>query len=253
MSLPHKWPKHLIIIRHGKSLRNKLKEEAKAAGLKTNYSEGVRDQDTPLTAEGTAQAEATGKNILDRYISQALLTVHDTVSINISDIVMFVSPYLRTRQTAARICHSMGFTPKIVIEERLREIEFGILDGLTSEGVKVKYPEEVARKAKEGKYWYRAPGGESRPDVRLRCHSFLDTLTRDYTDKTVFVICHSVVVLALRSLLERWTEDEYIQVDKENDVLNCGITRYSRNDKTGRLILQEYNTIAYETGVANGQ
>lgn len=244
MSLPHKWPKKLYIVRHGKSLRNKLKEEAKLAGLKTNYSEGVRDQDTPLTAEGTTQSEATGQHIINDLMLDP--------GFKPTDVTLIVSPYLRTKLTATRMCYGMGFTPRVVIEERIREIEFGILDGLTSEGVKAKFPEEVARKAKEGKYWYRAPGGESRPDVRLRCHSFLDTLVRDYEGETVIVVCHSVVVLALRSLLERWNEDEYLQVDKEDDVKNCAITAYIRNEQTGRLVLREYNTIAYGTMQATG-
>ena len=61
--------------------------------------------------------------------------------------------------------------PLIVREERIREIEFGILDVLTSEGIKAKYREEYARREREGKYWYRPPGGESRPDVALRVQS----------------------------------------------------------------------------------
>src|SRR5437016_13796362 len=52
-------------------------------------------------------------------------------------------------------------------EERIREIEFGILDGLTSDGIVAQYPREFIRRNREGKYWYRPPGGENRPDVDL--------------------------------------------------------------------------------------
>ena len=91
--------------------------------------------------------------------------------------------------------------------------------------MKAKYPEEFARRKREGKYWYRPPGGKSRPDVVLRVHSFLGTLTRDYREKSVLVVCHSVVVLVFRRLLERWGEKEYMKIDSENDVLNCSVTR----------------------------
>jgi broad specificity phosphatase PhoE len=230
-----KWPNELLIIRHGQSERNVLKAAAKREGKTINYSDGVRDQDAALTYTGSQQAEAVGKELAHRYPLSSN-PLHS----------MVVSPYLRTRQTAQRIQYGLGYPVKSIIEERIREIEFGILDGLTAEGIKAKYPEEVERRKKEGKYWYRAPGGESRPDVRLRIHSFLDTLTRDYVQQNVVVVCHSVVVLAFRSLLERWGEDEYIQVDKENDVKNCAITRYVYNPANGRLELAEYNTICYE-------
>jgi hypothetical protein len=52
-----------------------------------------------------------------------------------------------------------------------------------------------------------------------------------------------VVVLAFRSLIERWEEDEYLQVDKEDDCKNCGLTVYDRVDNR-KLKLRSYNLIA---------
>jgi len=123
------------------------------------------------------------------------------------------------------------------MEERIREIEFGILDGLTGEGIQEEFPQEAERRKREGKYWYRPAGGESRPDVALRVQSFLGTLTRDYRKKSVLVVCHSVVVLIFRRLLERWNEDEYLKIDREQDVLNCSMTAYRYDAKMGKLML----------------
>jgi broad specificity phosphatase PhoE len=131
------------------------------------------------------------------------------------------------------------------MEERIREIEFGILDGLTSEGIQARFPEEYERRKREGKYWYRPPGGESRPDVAIRVHSFLGTLTRDYRNKSVLVVCHSVVVLVFRRLLERWSEDEYVKIDRDQDVLNCSITAYRYDPNKGKLILDCYNKVSH--------
>jgi broad specificity phosphatase PhoE len=242
-----KWPRELMIIRHGQSTRNVKKDAAKAIGSTADYSEGLRDEDTPLTAVGISQAEQTGIVLGGgSFYPGGTDMAIDTV---------IVSPYVRTRQTANRLVHGLGYQPKMVIEERVREIEFGIFDGLTPDGMAAKFPEEVARRKRQGKYWYRPPGGESRPDVRLRVHSFLDTLRRDYSGQRVVIICHSGVVLAFRSLLERWGEDEYMAVDKENDVKNCGITRYAYTLETipgfmenqMKFRLQEYNTVLYKT------
>lgn len=223
-----KWPDTLIIVRHGESERNVAKEKAKLAATGV-YGTGLRDVDTPLTAHGHEQATATGKYLAQHFAFDAY----------------FTSPYLRTRQTMDDIRRAYPRAAEPVVEERLREIEFGILDGLTSTGIAERYPEEKKRRDREGKYWYRPPGGESRPDVALRVHSFLGTLTRDYRQKSVLVVCHSVVVLIFRRLLERWGEEQYMKVDQEADVLNCSLTIYGFNRKTGRLELDKYNHVCF--------
>jgi len=225
-----KWPDLLVILRHGQSERNVAKEQAKASGNANVWGSTVRDVDTPLTPLGVQQAIETGKFLRDR-------TTFD---------VIFSSPYMRTMQTAQHIAEQFATAPQIMLEERVREIEFGILDGFTHQGIKERYPEEWARREREGKYWYRPPGGESRPDVALRVHSFLGALTRDFRQNKVLVVCHSVVVLIFRRLLERWDEAKYLEVDQEDDVLNCGITTYRYNGAEHRLQLDGYNSICYQ-------
>ncbi len=131
-------------------------------------------------------------------------------------------------------------------EERIREIEFGIMDGFTTEGIKTIYPEESLRREREGKYWYRPPGGESRPGVALRAHSFLGTLTREYRTKSILLVCHSVVVLIIRRLLERWGEAEYMKMDSEDDVKNCSVTVYQCDQQLNKLAFNYYNRTFYE-------
>ncbi|HLJ30672.1 MAG TPA: histidine phosphatase family protein [Candidatus Angelobacter sp.] len=224
-----KWPSLLVIVRHGQSERNVAKEQANASGA-TVLGANLRDVDTPLTPLGVQQAITTGQFLRDKSNFD----------------VIFSSPYMRTLQTSQHILGQLTAVPRIVMEERIREIEFGMLDGLTHQGVRERYPDEWARREREGKYWYRPPGGESRPDVALRVHSFLGTLARDYREKSVLVVCHSVVVLIFRRLLERWDENRYLQVDSEDDVLNCGITTYRYDATARRLQLDGYNSICYQ-------
>lgn len=234
--LEQKWPSHLVIARHGESDRNVAKTQARKNPGPHSFGSGLRDVDTPLTRLGVRQAIETGDFLGKRYRFDAL----------------FSSPYRRTVQTSERILSRLEHQPSIMYEERIREMEFGVLDGLTREGIKTKYPEEHARREKEGKYWYRPPRGESRPDVALRVHSFLGTLTRDYRKKSVLVVCHSVVVLIFRRLLERWSEDQYLKVDQEEDVLNCSITAYRFDHDRSKLLLEYYNKIFYGIGVHSG-
>lgn len=227
---PQKWPDLLVIVRHGQSERNVAKERAKIAGSSTVWGSSLRDVDTPLTPLGVQQAIATGKFLREK-------TDFD---------IIFSSPYLRALQTSQHISGQLATVPRLIVEERIREIEFGALDGLTHDGVRVHYPDEWVRRQREGKYWYRPPGGESRPDVALRVHSFLGTLTRDYRQKKVLVACHSVVVLIFRRLLERWDEAKYMEVDREDDVLNCSVTIYRYDAEGRRLNLECYNSVVHQ-------
>ncbi len=167
--MEQKWPSCLAIVRHGESERNIAKDKARLKDAHS-FGAGLRDIDTPLTEKGHRQARATGEFFAKQYTFDAV----------------FTSPYLRTVQTAEEIIGQLRSKLAVVREERIREIEFGILDGLTAKGMKSKYPEEFARRQREGKYWYRPPGGESRPDVALRVHSFLGTLARDYRRRSVW-------------------------------------------------------------------
>jgi len=120
-----KWPNRLVIVRHGQSQRNEAKDLAKQSGH-SSFGSGLRDVDTPLTEKGARQAELTG---------QALRRLYEFD-------VAFTSPYERTRCTTNFLLRAFEPKPKVVVEERIREIEFGILDGLTSEGIVEQYPKE---------------------------------------------------------------------------------------------------------------
>ncbi|HEV2178051.1 MAG TPA: histidine phosphatase family protein [Terriglobia bacterium] len=234
-----KWMDHLVIVRHGESHRNVRRQAAHAAGH-PEYGGDVRDVDTPLTRRGERQAEATG-----RFLSRQFR--FDRI---------FVSPYLRTVETARLIMKQFADPVAPTYEERIREKEFGILDGLTHQGIAKKYPDELKRRQHEGKYYYRPPGGESYPDVALRLHSFLGTLARDCPKQSVLVVCHSVVVLTFRRLLERLTEQELLAIDRdpEHDVCNCSVTRYQFDPgagKVGRLVLREFNGVHYTAELAS--
>ena len=123
--MEQKWPSHLVIVRHGQSERNAAKDAAKAAGRPMINKTGLRDVDTLLTALGEQQAIATGKFLATRWQFDAV----------------FSSPYQRALQTSDAMLKAYAKPPQIVQEERVREIVFGVLDGLTWSGVREKYPE----------------------------------------------------------------------------------------------------------------
>ena len=143
--------------------------------------------------------------------------------------VVLASPYLRARTTAELIAREGGVVPGTrphCIDERLREREFGVFDGLTTKGIREHYPDEAAHRAKMGKFYHRAPGGESWADVILRLRSALNTINLHYADKRVLVVAHQVVVLCMRYILEELTEGQILAIDKQAEILNCGIAAF---------------------------
>jgi broad specificity phosphatase PhoE len=222
-----KWPNNLVIVRHAESQRNIWKEIATAKG-DLLYGGTIRDMDVPLTPKGEQQAKALGKPLGNEFRFDRV----------------FASPFRRTMQTATLIKEQFPYAVEITEDERLREIDFGVLDGLTKHGIAHQYPEEADRKKRVGKYYFRPLAGENYPDVALRVHSFLATLTREAAGESVLVVCHSVVVLIFRRLLERLSEEELMEIDSSEDVMNCSVTHYAfdpKVGKNGKLVLRCFN------------
>jgi 2,3-bisphosphoglycerate-dependent phosphoglycerate mutase len=210
-----RWPSRLWLLRHGQSAGNVAREAAVAAGEHLIGLE-VRDVDVPLSELGHRQAEAVGRWF-------AALPQDERPE------VVIASPYVRARQTAEAICQAGGIATGAkgpVIDERLREREFGILDRMTTEGIRALHPDQSRHRQLLGKFYHRPPGGESWVDVILRLRSALDTVSLHHADRRVLIVCHQVVVLCFRYILEELDEAKVLAIDKHSAVLNCGICEY---------------------------
>jgi broad specificity phosphatase PhoE len=162
--------------------------------------------------------------------------------------VVLISPYLRARQTADAIRKAAGLDPafeKFVVDERLREKEFGMLDRLTKLGIEQRHPDQADARRLLGKFYFRPPAGESWCDVILRLRSVLDTITLHYSGRRVLIVAHQVVVLCMRYLLEEMDERQILDIDAEGDVANCAVTEYvlERSGGQGSLRLDRYNYV----------
>src|SRR4051794_38174004 len=155
--MPQNWPERLYLVRHGQSHGNVARDAADEAGLH-EIDIDVRDVDVPLSELGRRQAEAAGRRV-------ASLPPHERPGIVLS------SSYVRARQTAEIICTQdalAGGPARAIVDERLREREFGIFDRLTTLGIRERFPDEAAHRRRLGKFYHRPPGGESWADVILR-------------------------------------------------------------------------------------
>jgi broad specificity phosphatase PhoE len=231
-----RWPTHLWIVRHGESAGNVARDAATAAGH-THIDIPTRDVDVPLSPLGEQQAAALGRWFGGMPPGE-------------QPSVVLSSPYVRARRTAEIVQGAAGFATdpvSFVYDERLREKEFGILDRLTRHGIERLHPEQAEFRALLGKFYHRPPGGESWCDVILRLRSLVDTVSRDYHGERVLVVCHQVIVLCMRYLLERMTEEQILAIDAAAEVANCSVTAYAYDPAVGQdgsLVLGAYNFVA---------
>ena len=217
-------------MRHGESAGNVARNEAEAGGLDRISIDAQRDADVPLSELGERQASALG-----RWLGAQPASARPTAVLS--------SPYLRARDTAEIALRAAGLASlPLLIDERLRERELGVLDRLTRRGVERQFPAEAALRQALGKFYHRPPGGESWCDVILRLRGVVDTITRELRGQRVLVVCHSVVVLCFRFLLEQLTEEQILAVDRRVEVANCSVTSYQREG--GKLFLRRFNFVA---------
>ncbi|CAN5909375.1 histidine phosphatase family protein [soil metagenome] len=235
--MEQRWPDALWLVRHGESAGNVARDAAYAAGLPV-IDIAERDVDVPLSPAGELQSTALGRWFAARPETER-------------PCVMLVSPYLRVRHTASLIESAGGVSRPctLVVDERLREKEFGILDRLTRIGIEQRFPEQAELRARLGKFYHRPPGGESWCDVILRLRSVLDTISLHHSGpgKRVLIVAHQVIVLCFRYVLENMDEAQILAIDRAGDVANCGVTEYGLDCSATpdpMLKLGEYNFLA---------
>src|SRR5262245_49910539 len=116
------WPSRLWIVRHGESAGNLARLAAEASGTETIEIEG-RDVDVPLSELGERQSRAVGRWLRNQPPSEWL-----------SMIVS--SPYARALQTMQHVSHELeSANLQCLVDERLREKEFGELNRFTRAGI----------------------------------------------------------------------------------------------------------------------
>lgn len=225
----------LVLVRHGESVGNVADREAIAA--KAHRLElDARDADVELSEEGKRQADALGEHLAELRTDEL-------------PTVVISSPYERARATAERVTAKLEV--ELIIDERIRERELGIFDGVTWYGIEATHPEETARRERNGKFYYRPPGGESWADVILRVRSILLELQQRFAGERVWLFSHEAVIMAFRYVVEGLDEERVLALQKEEPLANASMTRYRMIDGALQLVRSEDTTAVRESDDAH--
>lgn len=159
---------HLFLVRHGATVWH---AENRYAGT----------TDVVLDAAGYAQAER-----LAVWASKAGLAA------------IWCSPLNRARETATPAARVTGLEPRI--DERLREIDFGQIEGKTMAEAERLFPKEI-RLFKADPATFPMPGGEDPHHAAHRAVSALRDIGFAHPQKRVLVVAHNTLIrLTLCSL-----------------------------------------------------
>ena len=190
----------LYFCRHGETEAN-VEKRFQGHGL-----------DTPLTRNGHKQAKRIAK-ILKHHAS------------HVARLKYVCSPLQRARTTMEIVRAHLDLPPsEFETDQRLREINLGIWDGLTHKEARALDP-PLFDKREADKWNVRVPGGEDYADVAKRAKLWFGGLKRD-----TFAVSHGGFTRILRGLFEDLTAKEISDLDEPQ-----GVVFRARGRKVRRL------------------
>jgi broad specificity phosphatase PhoE len=180
------------LIRHGESEVNTQKVSHLDVG----------DHAVALSEHGWEQARAAGQQLGADFLSQALI---------------YVSPYRRTRQTLQGLLEGSGLSTgqalRIYEDPRLREVDHGYAD----------IKEQLEMRRLHGWFYYRFRGGESPADCFDRTSSFLESMMRQVNRmerERVLIVTHGLTIRCFAMRFLHLTVEQFDTLDSPH---NCDV------------------------------
>ena len=146
-------------------------------------------------------------NLTDTGVIQAK---ESAKKINDIDLII-ASPIPRAKQTAELVAKEIGYDyKKIVFDERIKEINSGVLNGKTTKDF-----HDFFENSYETMFSKVPEGGENLSGMRVRIGEFIYDIENKYQDKKILIVGHEYVAWMLDAVAGGLTQKEIIKL-KEN-------------------------------------
>lgn len=206
----------LYLIRHGESTQN----------TKENFCDRLPNHIVPLTDNGIIQCEKAGF-FLKQYLEDN--------NINIQNAVMWVSPFLRTRQSA-QIINGYLNVSDVREDYLLIEQRYGLFSDRSVLRNKMLFKDEFDfydnYYQNDGKFYAKMPQGESPMDVAIRTRQFLDMIS-SLEKNPVFVVSHGTTIRTIVMNTFNYSPEWF---NRESTMENCSIRLVNKEDKIDKYI-----------------
>ena len=196
-------PTTLVLVRHGVKT---FKVEKRFSGV----------GDPPMIEQGRQQIRAVAEELAGRGGVQRIVS----------------SPLARCRESAAIISSALGLP--VEVDDDLREVDFGVWEGLTFPVVEERWPRELALWL--GDTAISPPDGESYESLRHRVRSVQERIVNRHRSETICVVSHSrPIAMIVANLLDTPTGSLYrLHVD------NASVTEVDYYDD-GPAVVRLFN------------
>jgi isoleucyl-tRNA synthetase len=128
--------------------------------------------------------------------------------------LIFTSNFLRTKQTAEIVKKETG--AEIILDERLKDIDHGILIGKKKDELYKLFPKMLERFVK------KVPGGESWSECKMRMLNFLKDIDKRYQGKTILIVSHGDPLWLLEGAVNGLLNKEMIKNNKKKNKVKTG-------------------------------
>jgi probable phosphoglycerate mutase len=196
----------VIAIRHGETEWN----------LKGRFQGHM---DSPLSRLGRSQAAALGQRIAAESFD-----------------AIYSSDLGRALDTAGAIASRSGHA--VLADARLRERNFGVLEGLTEAEIIAAHGETLER-LRRPEPDFRIPGGESLRQAYDRCVAAFTALANLHSGGTIVVVCHGGVL----AHLYQHATGAPMDTPRKFSVLNASVNRFRLTG--GRWELVQWGDVAH--------
>lgn len=169
-----------------------LKKQTKKSG---NAYFMMRHGETEFNVKGIVSTDPTTNSLTEKGKEEVRNSAEAFKSLGID--VIYVSPFLRTRETADIVAGVLGMShAEIIVDERLREFDYGSLSGKTV-AESLAFCDNLASPLTEP-----MPGGESYMDAKRRFGSFIYDIENALENKRVLIVTHGVGLKSLAAICQ---------------------------------------------------
>ena len=163
----------LYLVRHGEAYNNT-----------EHFLDSKGNPENHLTEYGREQIAAVAQELKEKKVD-----------------VIVCSPMLRTRESAEILSQYLG--AEIIEDERLREIGFGSMEGMSEGVLREKCPHTMDQT--EGNV---PEGVETVEQLKKRSREFLEEINIKYRGKTIVIVSHADPIFMIHGLSKGYSDEE---------------------------------------------
>lgn len=185
----------LVLLRHGETELTGEKRFSGSGAALAGSTGGALPASATSRSGGSGGSDGPGPDLSGKGVWQAGRAARE-LALRGGVQAVVSSPLARCRRTAEAVAARLGLD--VVIDEGLRETDFGAWEGLTFAEARARHPAEMD--AWLGRESAPPPGGESFAEVARRVTACRDALLTAYRGRTVLLVSHVTPIKTLLRL-----------------------------------------------------